>query len=118
MTPKLLIVFHQTPFANLNSQEGLDLGLMAASFNYEVSLLFMAEALHTLNYVHNGEGIYRQNFLTVLKDLELFEINSVYVEKIKEPPCSPLAFSSKNFHLLASTELADLYKKQDIILNF
>ena len=44
---KLAIIFRRAPHGSASGREGLDLALLSASFEQEVSLIFTAEATAT-----------------------------------------------------------------------
>ncbi|GIU46810.1 sulfurtransferase TusC [Shewanella sairae] len=76
---KLCIVFKQPPHGTAHGREGLDLSLLSASFEQEVSLLFTNEGVLTLVKDQDPESIGAKDYIATLGALPLYEIDTVIV---------------------------------------
>ncbi|GIU32781.1 MULTISPECIES: sulfurtransferase complex subunit TusC [unclassified Shewanella] len=78
---KLCIVFKQPPHGTAHGREGLDLSLLSASFEKEVSLLFTNEGVLTLLKGQDPESIGAKDYIATLGALPLYDIDTVLVCK-------------------------------------
>lgn len=76
---KLCIVFRQAPHGTAHGREGLDLSLLSASFEQEVSLLFTDEGVLTLLKSQDPESIGSKDYIAALGALSLYDIETVLV---------------------------------------
>ncbi|MBR9727150.1 sulfurtransferase complex subunit TusC [Shewanella intestini] len=76
---KISILFRHSPYGNAASREGLDLALLSASFEQEVSVIFIGEGL--LNLLPNQQpqlsGV--KDYIATFKAMPLYDIESVLV---------------------------------------
>lgn len=66
---------------NIRTQEFIDIALMAAAFEQQVILVFEADGVYALLKQQNPELIGLKNASPILKALELYDINDVWVEE-------------------------------------
>ncbi|WP_299491587.1 sulfurtransferase complex subunit TusC [uncultured Shewanella sp.] len=76
---KVTIVFRKGPHDNAAGREGLDLALLSASFEQEVSLVFTADGIFNLLSDQHPEAIGCKDYLATFKALPLYDIDSVFV---------------------------------------
>ncbi|MGS0689282.1 sulfurtransferase complex subunit TusC [Shewanella sp. 30m-9] len=76
---KLCIIFKQAPHGTAHGREGLDLSLLSASFEQEVSLIFTGEGLLTLLKNQDPESIGCKDYIATLGALPLYDIDTVLV---------------------------------------
>lgn len=74
---KILYIANATPFGHADAREKLDLLMMLASFEVNVSILFMDNGVLQLLNTDNEE-IQARAFSPVLKSFEHYEINKLY----------------------------------------
>ncbi|WP_445776679.1 sulfurtransferase complex subunit TusC [Shewanella sp.] len=75
----LAIVFRHAPFGNTSGREGLDLAMLSASFEQQVSLIFTDEAVLHLLAGQTPEQAGAKDYLSALKALPLYDIETVLV---------------------------------------
>ncbi|MCE9687319.1 sulfurtransferase complex subunit TusC [Shewanella sp. AS16] len=78
---KLCIVFRRAPHGTAHGREGLDLALLSASFEQEVSLLFMDEGVLNLLKQQQPELIGAKDYIATFKALPLYDVETVLVCK-------------------------------------
>ncbi len=66
---------------NIRTQEFIDVALMAAAFELHVILVFEADGVYALLNKQAPELIGLKNASPILKALELYDINEVWVEE-------------------------------------
>lgn len=119
MKKKLLIIFKHSPYESHQSQDGLDVLLLASGFAFELSVLFLGEAVLQLLTDQKSDKIFRKNFNKMLSALSLFDIENIYVE---QQTINNYRLTSED--LMLDTLLADTKKinslihSNDFIMNF
>lgn len=78
---KLCILFRSAPQGTVKGREGLDLALLSASFEQEVSLVFVDEGVLHLLKDQQPELIGGKDYISTFKALPLYDIESVFVCK-------------------------------------
>ncbi|MDD8058222.1 MULTISPECIES: sulfurtransferase complex subunit TusC [Shewanella] len=75
----LAIVFRHAPFGSTSGREGLDVAMLSASFEQQVSLIFTDEAVLHLLGGQTPEQAGAKDYLSALKALPLYDIETVLV---------------------------------------
>ncbi|QYJ91796.1 sulfurtransferase complex subunit TusC [Shewanella halotolerans] len=75
---KITIIFRHAPHGSAKGREGLDFALLSASFEQEVSLIFVDEGVLNLLPLQTPEVIGAKDFLAAFKALPLYDIECVY----------------------------------------
>lgn len=78
---KLCIVFRSPPHGTTQGREALDLALLSASFEQQVSLVFVDEGVLHLVRDQQPELLGGKDYLATLKALPLYDIDTVLVCK-------------------------------------
>lgn len=94
---KLCIVFRSPPHGTTQGREALDLALLSASFEQQVSLVFVDEGVLHLVKDQQPELLGGKDYLATLKALPLYDIDTVLACK------QSLADFGLNHGLLAIT---------------
>jgi len=66
---------------NIQTQEFLDMALMAAAFDQRVIMLFEGDGVYGLLNTQQPDSIGMKNVAPVLSALSIYDINDVFVEK-------------------------------------
>ncbi|QIR14688.1 sulfurtransferase complex subunit TusC [Shewanella aestuarii] len=74
---KIYILFRHSPYGSTTNREGIDLALLSASFEQQVSLVFCNEALLHLLPNQQPEKVGSKDYISVFKAFELYEIETV-----------------------------------------
>ncbi|MGL5360212.1 MAG: sulfurtransferase complex subunit TusC [Shewanella sp.] len=74
---KICILFRSAPHGTTKGREGLDLALLSASFEQEVSLLFVDEGVLHLVKEQQPELIGAKDYIATFKALPLYDIDTV-----------------------------------------
>lgn len=76
---KLCIVFSQGPHGNANGREALDLALLSASFEQEVSLVFTDEGILNLIKNQSPETVGAKDYIATFGALPLYDVETIIV---------------------------------------
>jgi len=129
----LLYVNRKAPHGSIYALESLEVVLIGAAFDQDVSLAFIDDGVYQLMLNQETSGIGVKNFSPTYKALGDYDINKIYVEKeslelrgLGKDNLMPLTYEDEDddwaekdsIHIVSSEELADIIDSQDIIFNF
>lgn len=116
---KFMFVNRKAPYGTIYALEGLEVVLISAAFDQDVSLVFMDDGVYQLKKGQDSKGIGMKNFSPTYRALEGYDIEKLFVEKdsmesrglTAEDMIVPVEILSKD-------ELTSLMEEQDVILTF
>jgi tRNA 2-thiouridine synthesizing protein C len=115
---KIMFVNRCAPYGTFYAREAIDVLLMAAAFNQDISAVFLDDGVFQLLKNQQADSIHMKSFASICQTLTLYDIDKLYVEQH--------TLVSRNLTLedlvlpvesLSSEELSELMHQQDIILN-
>ena len=116
---KFLYVNRRAPHGTIYAHEALEIVLIGAAFEQDVSMAFIDDGVFQLKKDQNTDGIDTKNFSKTFSALEMYDVEKLYVEKesldergIKE---DDLAVDVK---VISSSEMKKLITESEVILNF
>jgi tRNA 2-thiouridine synthesizing protein C len=130
---KFLYVNRKAPHGSIYALESLEVVLIGAAFDQDVSLAFIDDGVYQLLQNQDTSGIGVKNFSPTYKALGDYDINKIYVEKeslelrgLSKDNLMPLTWEDEDddwaekdsIHVVSSEELSDIIEHQDIIFNF
>ncbi|MEE9302644.1 MAG: sulfurtransferase complex subunit TusC [Thiotrichaceae bacterium] len=80
-TKKFMYVNRKAPYGTVYALESLEVVLIAAAFEQDISLAFIDDGVYQIAKGQNTDGIGMKNFSATYKALGDFEINKIFVEK-------------------------------------
>ena len=130
---KFIYVNRKAPHGSIYALESLEVVLIGAAFDQDVSLAFIDDGVYQLLQNQDTSGIGVKNFSPTYKALGDYDINKIYVEKeslelrgLSKDNMMPLTWEDEDddwaekdsIHVVSSEELSDIIEHQDIIFNF
>ncbi len=130
---KFLYVNRKAPHGSVYALESLEVVLIGAAFEQDVSLAFIDDGVYQLIKDQDTTGIGTKNFSPTYRALGDYDISKIYVEKeslemrgLSEDDLMPLTYEDEDddwaekssIHVVSSAELADIIEGQDVLLNF
>ena len=128
-----LYVNRKAPHGSIFALESLEVVLIGAAFDQDVSLAFIDDGVYQLMQNQDTSGIGVKNFAPTYKALGDYDVNKIYVEKeslelrgLSKDNLMPLTWEDEDddwaekdsIHVVSSEQLADIIESQDIIFNF
>ncbi|MBI3547004.1 MAG: sulfurtransferase complex subunit TusC [Gammaproteobacteria bacterium] len=116
---KFLYLNRKAPYGTIYALESLEVVLIAAAFDQDVSLAFIDDGVYQIVKGQHTKGIDVKNFSPTFRALEGYDIEKLYVEKE-----SMEARSLKETDFLVpvkvvnAAEMADIMQSQDVVLSF
>src|SRR5210317_1275787 len=132
-TKKFLYVNRKAPYGTIYALESLEVVLIGAAFEQDVSLAFLDDGVFQLTKGQDTKGVGMKNFSPTYAALGDYEVTKIYVEKesLEERGLSiddlqHLVWEDEDedwaekdsIRLVSRSELADVMAEQDICLSF
>jgi len=116
---KFLYVNRKAPYGTIYALESLEVVLIAAAFEQDVSLLFVDDGVYQLKKGQDTKGIEQKNFSPTYRALEGYDIEKLYVEKesmearglTEDDLVVPV-------EVLTREQVAELMDGMDVVLSF
>jgi tRNA 2-thiouridine synthesizing protein C len=116
---KFMYVNRKAPYGTIYALESLEVVLIAAAFDQDVSLVFMDDGVYQLKKGQDTKGIGMKNFSPTYRALEGYDIEKLYVEKESmESRGLTEADLIVPVEVLGKDELASMMDEQDVIMSF
>jgi len=116
---KFLYVNRKAPYGTIYALESLEVVLITAAFDQDVSLAFLDDGVYQLVKGQHTKGIDVKNFSPTYRALEGYDIEKLYVEK---ESMEARGLKESDFivpvKVMSTQEIADLMLTQDVILSF
>ena len=116
---KFLYVNRKAPHGTIYALESLEVVLIAAAFEQDVSLAFIDDGVYDIVKGQDTKGTEMKNFSPTYRALEGYDIDKLYVEK---ESMEARGLTEKDFvvpvQVLTAGEMADLMESQDVVLSF
>lgn len=116
---KFMFVNRKPPFGTIHALESLEVVLIAATFDQDVSLAFLDDGVYELVKGQNSKGVGIKNHSPTYRALEGYDVEKLYVE------AESMALRGLTeadlmvpVQVLSSAEMGDLMAAQDVVLSF
>jgi tRNA 2-thiouridine synthesizing protein C len=116
---KFMFVNRKAPYGTIYALESLEVVLITAAFDQDVSVVFMDDGVYQLKKGQQTKGIETKNFSPAYRALEGYDIEKLYVEKESmEARGLSEADLLVDVTVLESAEMGELMNQQDVVLSF
>jgi len=130
---KLMFINRKAPYGSIYALEALEVVLISAAFEQDVSLAFLDDGVYQLVQGQDSSGIGMKNFSPTFRALGDYDVTKLYVEKesLEERGLTPEDlmkityedddddFKEKSsIRLVSRSELSDTMAAQDVLLSF
>ena len=116
---KFMYVNRKAPYGTVYALEGLEVVLITAAFDQDVSMVFIDDGVFQIKKDQETSGINMKNFSPTYRALEGYEVEKIYAERE-----SLLARGIDEddlvipVEILTASEIAELMDAQDVIVSF
>jgi len=116
---KFMFVNRKAPYGTIYALESLEVVLIAATFDQDVSLVFLDDGVFQLKKGQQTKGIETKNFSPTYRALEDYDVEKLYVEK-ESLDARGLTVDDLlvDVTVLGSAEMGALMDQQDVVLSF
>ncbi|MCX8004819.1 MAG: sulfurtransferase complex subunit TusC [Burkholderiaceae bacterium] len=119
MAKKFMLVNRKAPYGTIYALESLEVVLIAAAFEQEVSLAFVDDGVYQLKKGMATKAIDTKNFSPTYRALEDYDIDKLYVEA---ESLAARGLTADDLvvpvQVVPARELAALMEQQDVVLSF
>ena len=116
---KFLYVNRKAPYGTIYALESLEVVLIAAAFDQDVSLAFLDDGVYQIVKGQHTKNIDVKNFSPTYRALEGYDIEKLYVEKESmEARGLTEADFLVDVKVMTKSEMADLMASQDVVMSF
>ena len=130
---KFMYVNRKSPYGTIYALESLEVVLITAAFDQDVSLTFTDDGVYQLMKNQNTEGIGMKNFSGTYAALGDYEIKKVYIDKesleergLSVSDLQELVWEDEDedyaekssISLVSRSELSEIMNNQDVVLSF
>lgn len=132
-TKKFLYVNRKAPYGTIYALESLEVVLIGAAFEQDVSLAFMDDGVFQLTKGQDTKAIGAKNFSPTYRALGDYDVNKFYVEKesldergLTLDDLMAITYEDEDddyeekpsIRIVGRAELAEIMASQDVILSF
>jgi len=116
---KVMFVNRKAPYGTIYALESLEVVLITATFDQDVSLVFLDDGVYELMKGQNTKAVGIKNFSPAYRALDGYDVEKLYVER------ESLAARGLNedqllvdVEVLSSAQMGELMAEQDVVLSF
>lgn len=116
---KFAYVNRKAPYGTIYALESLEVVLIGAAFEQDVSLIFIDDGVFQITKGQDTAGIEMKNFSPTYRALEMYDVEKLYVAK-ESLEARGLTEDDLlvDVTVMSAAEIADLMEEQDVILSF
>jgi len=116
---KFMFVNRKAPYGTIYALEGLEVVLISAAFDQDVSLAFVDDGVFQLVKGQKTDGIEMKNFSPTYRALEGYDIEKLYVER-ESMEARGLSEDDLlvDVQVMSAAELGDMMAQQDVVISF
>lgn len=116
---KFMFVNRKAPYGTIYALESLEVVLISAAFDQDVSLVFLDDGVYQLKKGQQTKGIETKNFSPTYRALEDYDVEKLYVEKEALEARGLTADDLiVDVTVLSRAEMGALMDQQDVVLSF
>jgi len=116
---KFLYVNRRAPYGTIYALESLEVVLIGAAFEQDVSLAFLGDGVYQLARNQDTKGLEVKNFSPAFRALEDYDVTKIYVEK-EALEARGLSESDLvvSVEVVSAQRMTEIMEGQDVILSF
>ena len=130
---RFMFVNRRVPYGTIYALEALEVVLISAAFEQNVSLAFLDDGVYQLAKGQNTSRIGMKNFSPTYRALGDYDITKLYVEResldergLKSEDLMEIIYEDENedyaekpsIRIVSRSELTEIMAQQDVLLNF
>jgi tRNA 2-thiouridine synthesizing protein C len=116
---KFLYVNRRAPYGSIYALESLEVVLIGAAFEQDVSLAFLGDGVYQLAKGQDTKGLEVKNFSPTFRALEDYDVTKLYVE---QEALEARGLTESDLvvpvEVVSAGRMAEIMDEQDVILSF
>jgi len=132
-TKKFLYVNRKAPYGTIYALESLEVVLIGAAFEQDVSLAFLDDGVYQITRGQNTDEVGMKNFSPTYKALGDYDVNKIYVEQesldargLTLDDLLPLTWEDEDddwaekdsIKVISAAEMAKIMNQSDVVFSF
>jgi len=116
---KMMYVNRTAPYGTVYALEALEVVLIGAAFEQDVSMVFIDDGVFQLKKDQDTDGIEMKNFSKTYRALEMYDVEKLYVDKqsLEERGLTEDDLLV-DVEIKTTDELTALMEDQDVVMSF
>ena len=116
---KVMFVNRKAPYGTIYALESLEVVLITATFDQDVSLVFLDDGVYELLKGQNTKAVGIKNFSPTYRALDGYDVEKLYVER-ESLEARGLSEDQLlvDVEILSSAQMGELMAQQDVVLSF
>jgi tRNA 2-thiouridine synthesizing protein C len=115
---KIMHVMREAPHGTIYTYEGLEMILIMAAYDQDISVAFIDDGVYALKKGQNTEGIETKGFAKTFAALEGYDVEKLYVDQISlEERGLTEDDLVVDVEILSSAEIGKLMTEQDVVVH-
>ena len=116
---KFLYVNRKAPYGTIYALESLEVVLIGAAFEQDVSLAFIGDGVYQLAKGQDTKGLEVKNFSPTFRALEDYDVDKLYVdeESLRARGLTPQDLVVP-VEVVSAGRMAEIMESQDVVLSF
>jgi tRNA 2-thiouridine synthesizing protein C len=115
---KIMHVMRQAPHGTIYTYEGLEMILIMAAYEQDLSLVFIGDGVYSLKKNQDTAGIGIKGFAKTFMALDGYDVEKLYVDRVS---LEERGLGEEDLvvavEVLESSEIGSLMKEQDVIIH-
>ncbi|MBT5263470.1 MAG: sulfurtransferase complex subunit TusC [Rhodospirillaceae bacterium] len=115
---RFMFVNRKAPYGSIYALESLEVVLISAAFDQDVSVVFMDDGVFQIKKGHDTDGINMKNFSKTYRALDGYDVEKLYVEA---ESLAARGLTEEDLivdvEVLSSSALSDLMNSQDVVIS-
>jgi tRNA 2-thiouridine synthesizing protein C len=116
---KFLYVNRRAPYGTIYALESLEVVLIGAAFEQDVSLAFVGDGVYQLAKGQDTKGLEAKNFSPAFRALEDYDVTKLYVD---EESLRARGLGAQDLvvpvEVVSAERMAEIMESQDVVLSF
>ena len=116
---KFMFVNRKAPYGTIYALESLEVVLISAAFDQDVSVMFLDDGIYQLAKGQKTDGIEVKNFSPTDRALEMYDVEKLYVSK---DSMTERGLTEDDLlvpvEVLEANQIGELMDEQDVVLSF
>jgi tRNA 2-thiouridine synthesizing protein C len=116
---KFMYVNRRAPYGSIYALESLEVVLIGAAFEQDVSLAFLGDGVYQLAKGQDTKGLEVKNFSPTFRALEDYDVTKLYVE---QEALDARGLTEADLvvpvQVVSAGRMAEIMEEQDVILSF
>ncbi|MGD9953114.1 MAG: sulfurtransferase complex subunit TusC [Burkholderiales bacterium] len=116
---KFLYVNRKAPYGTIYALESLEVVLIGAAFEQDVSLAFVGDGVYQLAKGQDTKGLEVKNFSPAFRALEDYDVTKLYVD---EASLAARGLAAGDLvvpvEVVSAERMAEIMEEQDVVLSF